>query len=201
MLWRCGAAPSRSSCVNHVALWAVSQAASLPEWYHLLHQAIKANRLRPIDHAFLLNYARKKMEIPKRTSVLMKALSEMLQIQLPAPAYETIQSLTGIDSYRTSQRGRSADAIQFFPGINDSLKQKAAERFGDRWVINMGDGTRAARSLEEYRGFLVGTVFPPDPTKWPTEPGLPIPVGREDLEAVTDVDDGTAYGGISVQMA
>ena len=67
--------------------------------------------------------------------------------------------------------------------INETAPQRnTCEKTGKKKLLNrMGDGTRVIRMLQRILCWIVGCVYPLDVSKWPTEPGLPIPQTMEDL--------------------
>ena len=175
-------------------------ASSSPSKRELL---LKVPTIRPIDDAFLDNYFSKKLKLHQApwmqpTNVLMKRTSEYIAIQAGPRLYRTIEDLANLDCARHTQNNRTYDKVQFHQGINRRIiKDVAPSRYNKKskvnWLTNLGDGTRALRAVEAMPPWMVGNVYPPDISCWPTEPGIPIPFGYEDtvtvIRSIADSDN------------
>ena len=162
----------------------------------------KVKECRPVDDKFLTNYALKVTGLYKgtQTDPVIQAVSEFIFLKTGHTLYDTTEDLTNLLSARQCQRGLANDKLKILPGPNDYVFETLAPtRFncgpvtvnGElverhcQMLINGGDGTRGRREWCTFSCkdlvYLVGLVWPADVSKWPSEPGLIMPVYMDDL--------------------
>ena len=146
--------------------------------------------MSPFDQAFITNYMRKgdKNLVAMKSEPLIRDASELLALQLGEQNYITVSGFSRLNCRRDTQMKLAPNRLQYGPGTNkEALCEVAPRRFRLDLLVNMGDGTRGRRELcRSPVPSLIGTTYPPDVSKWPTEPAIPMPTSVDDVRVVID---------------
>ena len=124
---------------------------------------------------------------------MIRDLSDTLAMKSGRTTYDTVSDVFRLDDFRSTQRHRAEDLIVILPGENKHMINVIAPpRFGKQLLSNIGDGTRGRREYCVLTGYdlfpiLGGNCFSSDVSKWPTHPGVVLPIYFDDLVTLMDL--------------